>query len=60
MGNEGMVDEQTGSKSCGRMGGRVAGAAGGSKARRGSAIIILTTGLGSDTSHKVVAHTSEC
>lgn len=53
MGNEGMVSEQNDSKSCGRMGGRVAGAAGGSKANRGSATIILTTGLGSDTSHKV-------
>lgn len=53
MGNEDMVSVQNDSKSCGRMGGRVAGAAGGSKANRGSATIILTTGLGSDTSHKV-------
>lgn len=41
----------------GRMGGRAAGAAGGSKAHGGPATtLILAIGLGSDMPHKVVSH----
>lgn len=45
-----------------RMGGRAAGAAGGCKARGGPATILFPAiGLGSDRSHKVVAHNErEC